>query len=206
MKQLFAIILTLSVAAASASAARADEHDRGLHRGNGAAQVTPNSPLTGNRGRHLGQLRRLQAGSLSDSQVQYALTHQSVEMARLRSMRSIDYSRVRIVHVSSSMKARLHISQLDGTMLAYSPDGPQLDAPYRVAQVFGSNNGVLQQLQGIIGGLIVQNAISNTLGGGGSSGSAGATLAQVLLNNGIPLSNLLGVFLGGNGILNALVG
>lgn len=154
-------------------------------------------------GRHLGQLRKLQAATLSDSQVGYALGHQQASIARLRSMRTIDASRVRIVRLTASQKARFHVSMLTGT-LAYEPF-TATDSSSHVAQIFNTNNPLLQQLQSIIAGMVVTNAINRTLGGS-TSGGATSTLAQILLSNGIPLSNLLGVFFDPSGILNAIVG
>jgi hypothetical protein len=146
-------------------------------------------------GRHLGQLRRLQFATLSDAQVSYALNHQSQSIARLRAMRRIDATRVRIVRLTAAQKARFHVS-LAGSQLAYEP---------QVAQIFNTNNPLLQQLQQIVEGIIVTNAINNSLGGG-SNGGATATLAQILLSSGIPLNDLLGVFFDSSGILNAIVG
>jgi|GEM_PF-4217669 len=156
-----------------------------------------------NNGRHLGQLRKLQAATLSTSQIAYALGHQQASIARLRAMRTIDASRVRIVRLTPSQKARFHISMLSGT-LAYEPF-TATDSSSHVAQIFNTNNPLLQQLQSIIAGMVVTNAINRTLGGS-TGGSATSTLAQILLSNGIPLSSLLGVFFDPSGILNAIVG
>lgn len=153
-------------------------------------------------GRHLGQLRRLQVATLGDSQIAYALGHERQNIARLRSMRTIDASRVRIVRLTPSQKARFHVSMMSGG-LAYEPFSAT-DSPV-VAQIFNTNNPLIQQLQQLIAGMLVTNAINNTLGGS-TGGSATATLAQILLSNGIPLSSLLGVFFDPSGILNAIVG
>lgn len=146
-------------------------------------------------GRHLGQLRRLQSATLSDAQVAYAFNHQSQNIARLRAMGRIDASRVRIVRLTAAQKARFHVS-FAGGQLAYEP---------QVAQIFNTNNPLLQQLQQIVAGLIVTNAINQSLGGS-SNGGATATLAQILLSSGIPLNDLLGVFFDPSGVLNAIVG
>ena len=147
-------------------------------------------------GRHLGQLRKLQFATLSDAQVSYALNHRPQGIARLRSMRRIDASRIRIVRLTAAQKARFHVS-FAASQLAYEP---------QVAQIFNTNNPLLQQLQQIVAGLIVTNAINNSLGGSSGGSGATATLAQVLLNSGIPISSLLGVFFDPSGILNAIVG
>lgn len=145
-------------------------------------------------GRHAGQLRKLRFATLSDAQVSYALNHQSQGIARLRAMRTINASRVRIVRLTAAQKARFHVS-FAGSQFAYEP---------QLAQIFNTNNPLLQQLQQIVAGIIVTNAINNSLGG--SNGGATATLAQILLNSGIPVSDLLGVFFDPSGILNAIVG
>jgi hypothetical protein len=155
-----------------------------------------------NNGRHLGQLRRLQAASLGDSQIAYALGHEQQSIARLRSMRTIDASRVRIIRLTPTQKARFHVSMMSGAV-AYEAF-TATDSPV-VAQIFNTNNPLIQQLQQLIAGILVTNAINNTLGGS-TGGGATATLAQILLSNGIPLSSLLGVFFDPSGILNAIVG
>jgi hypothetical protein len=153
-------------------------------------------------GRHVGQLRKLQFATLPDAEIAYALTHQQQSIARLRSMRRIDASHVWIVRLTATQKARFHVSMLSGAV-AYEQFNA-LDAHSNVAQIFNTNNPLLQQLQSILAGMVVTNAINNTLGG--STGGATSTLAQVLLNSGIPLSSLLGVFFDQSGILNAIVG
>ncbi|HEY8296810.1 MAG TPA: hypothetical protein VIG32_02140, partial [Candidatus Baltobacteraceae bacterium] len=103
-----------------------------------------------------------------------------------------------------AQKARLGIGMLpSASAVAYEPFTVSDQQSSQVAQIFNSNNQLVNILQNIVSGIVVQNAISNATGGSG--GSAGS-LANVLLNSGIPLSSLLGVFLGGNGILNAIVG
>jgi hypothetical protein len=156
-----------------------------------------------NNGHHYGQLRRLPVATLGDSQIAYALGHEQQSIARLRSMRRIDASRVRIIRLTPAQKARFHVSMLNGGV-AYQPF-TMLDTSTNVAQIFNTNNPLLQQLQQLIAGMLVTNAINNTLGGS-NGGGATATLAQILLSNGIPLSSLLGVFFDPSGILNAIVG
>jgi hypothetical protein len=157
-----------------------------------------------NNGRHLGQLRKLQVATLGDSQIAYALGHEQQSIARLRSMRSIDASRVRIIRLTPAQKARFHVSMTGGA-LAYQPFTETDSYSPVVAQIFNTNNPLLQQLQQLIAGMLVTNAINNTLGGS-TGGGATATLAQILLSNGIPLSSLLGVFFDPSNILNAIVG
>jgi hypothetical protein len=118
-------------------------------------------------------------------------------------MRKIDASKVRIIRLTATQKARFHVSMLGGAV-AYQPF-TMPDTGTHVAQIFNTNNPLLQQLQQIVAGMLVTNAINNTLGGS-SGGGATATLAQILLSNGIPLSSVLGVFFDPSGILNAIVG
>lgn len=168
----------------------------------GNAHGMPAAAMHGDNGRHLGRYKHLRTGSLSNAQIAYALGHESAGIARLRSMRSIDYNRIRIVRVSPALRARLRISALPGTAVAYEPF---LASDGTVAQIFGNGgSSLLQQLQSIFAGMMINNAINNATGGGG--GGATATLAQVLLNSGIPISDLLGVFFSNDGTLNALVG
>ena len=165
------------------------------------AQAKPGKEHHDN-GRHVGQLRKLQFATLSDGQISYALNHRQQAIAQLRSMRKIDASRIRIVRLTAAQKARFHVSLLDGAIAYEQFNMP--DAHARVAQIFNTNNPLLQQLQSLLAGMLVTNAINNATGG--SNGGATSTLAQVLLNSGIPLSSLLGVFLDPGGILNAIVG
>lgn len=153
-------------------------------------------------GRHIGQLRKLQFSTLSDGQIAYALGHRQQAITKLRSMRRIDATRIRIVRLTAAQKARFHVSMLSGA-LAYEQFNAT-DAHSNVAQIFNTNNPLLQQLQSLLAGMLVTNAINNATGG--STGGATSTLTQVLLNSGIPLSSLLGVFFDPSGILNAIVG
>jgi hypothetical protein len=204
---------TLLAVALGATGAFADpgENGHGHHgdRGNGQTMqvVQPQAVYQGrpgNPGRHLGRYRRLQAGYLSDAQIAYALQHRNTELAQLRSLRSIDYSRVRIVRLTAAQKARFGVGMTTSNVVAFDPFALADAGTPQVAQIFGgSNNGIGGILQSLIAGIVVQNVINNATGGGYGGGSS---LANVLLNSGIPLSSLLGIFMGGNGILNALVG
>jgi hypothetical protein len=197
-------ISTLLALALTAGSAFADQGENGKHHDNERQNDRQAQGQHFNRGQHRGRYRHLQAGYLSDSQIAYAIHNRNSEIAQLRSMHSIDYSRVRIVRLTAAQKARLGIGMLpSASAVAYEPFTVSDQQSSQVAQIFNSNNQLVNILQNIVSGIVVQNAISNATGGSG--GSAGS-LANVLLNSGIPLSSLLGVFLGGNGILNAIVG
>lgn len=191
MKSLTALFLICAFAF-TALGAQADP-------GKGHGKAT--KAAAGNNGRHLGQLKHLKFATLPDSDIAFALNHQKEAMARLRSMRSIDYSRVRIVRLTAAQKARFHVSLVNGTQLAYEPSG--VSDAQTVAQIFNSSSPIVQQLQQIVAGLLISNAINNALGGGGGGA---ASLGQVLGASGIPLSSLLGIFFDPSGILNAIVG
>lgn len=165
------------------------------------ATAKPHHGAGANMGRHLGQFRHLQGATLPDSQIAYAFAHQPQSIARLRSMHTIDYSKIRIVRLTAAQRARFHVSLRNESQVAYQPVNTT-DAT--VAQIFNSNNGLVNELQQIVAGLLITNAINRTLGG--NAGGASATLAQVLVNSGIPLSSLLAVFFDPSGILNAIVG
>lgn len=189
--------------ALTAGAALADPGDHG--HGNRAAREQSHGQVSAhyNQGRHLGRYRRLQTGYLNDSQIAYAIRNRNTEFARLRSMRSIDVSRIRIVRLTAAQKARLDVGWSPVQTVAFQPFTLGDGQSTQVAQVFGGNGGIGGLLQNLLGGILVQNAIGNATGGNGGGASS---LANVLLNSGIPLSSLLGIFLGGNGILNAIVG
>ena len=203
---------TLLAVALGATSALADPGESGNGHGharaNGQMQVVQPQGVyqgrPGNPGRHLGRYRRLQTGYLSDSQIAYALQHRNAELAQLRSLHSIDYSRVRIVRLTAAQKARFGVGVSTQNMVAFDPFAVADAGSPQVAQIFGgSSNGIGGILQNLLAGIVVQNVINNATGGGYGGGSS---LANVLLNSGIPLSSLLGIFMGGNGILNALVG
>lgn len=153
--------------------------------------------------RQHGHYRQLQTGYLSDSQIAYAIHNRNSELAQVRSLRSIDYSRVRIVRLTAAQKARLGIGALPNTTVALEPFAMGDGQAIQTAQIFGGsgNNQLGNVLQTVLSGILVQNAVN-----GATGTNAGGSLANILLNSGIPLSSLLGIFMGGNGILNAIVG
>ena len=176
------------------------------------------TPPQHSRGRHLGRYRHLQTGYLSDAQIAYALHNRSAEIARIRSLRSIDYNRVRIVRLTAAQKARFGVGMSTINTVAFDQFAMPDAGSAQVAQIFGGNSsgigGILTQL---VESIVINNVVNNATGGainqgygndpyGNNNYGGGASLANVLLNSGIPLSSLLGVLMGGNGILNAIVG
>lgn len=171
--------------------------------------------------------RQIQTTTLPDSQIAYALRHQRQSMAQLRNLRTIDITRIRIVRLTARQKARFHVAGAFAPQQMAFENFSQLDAGTSVAQIVQTNNPLINQIQQILGGILVQNAINQATGGinnGGSCGTdqygnpvpcnnggygtnnAGSTLANVLLSSGIPLSSLIGILFSGGGILNAIVG
>ena len=193
-----------------------DRNDQGQYQQYNAPQYAPPQH---SRGRHLGRYRHLQAGYLSDAQIAYAIHNRNAEIAQLRSMHSIDYSRVRIVRLTAAQKARLGIGVSTTNSVAFDQFTMPDAGSAQVAQIFGGNSGgiggILTQL---VESIVINNVVNNATGGAVNNGygtdpygnnndyGGGASLANVLLNSGIPLSSLLGVLMGGNGILNAIVG
>lgn len=157
------------------------------------ATATPmhSSAPTGktNRGLHLGQLRRLLAMPLTPTQVKYAVTHQSLELSKLKAMKRVPFTKIRIYRLSPAMLQQVKSWR---SQQAYEPSFRLNDA---LAQ---SSNPFLN----IFANVVVTNALNNIL----NSNTVNVTLNDILNANKIGIGQVVGLFINGGGIITTIIG
>ena len=147
-----------------------------------------------------GKIKQLKTGTLTFSQVAYAMTHQAAEIKQVKAMKKVDFNNVRVVKLSSAFKLRLHLHVDTGAQtLAYDPF---FVTDAMVAQTNGSNSPIAN-LQYVLANINVSNALNNILNG--SNIGVNVSLADVLNGNKIGLSQVLGVYVNSFGIINTII-
>jgi hypothetical protein len=164
-----------------------------VHRGVGSGTSS------GNKGRHLGQIKHLPNGSLSVSDLRYALTHPLQEANKVRSMKSVSFDKLRVYRLSSSLKTLLKVGALDRDTAILA----ELSPAYEVAQTNGSNSPIAY-LQYVLANINVSNALNNVSVLNNSNVNVGVTLQDVLNDNKISIGQVAGIFVNGLGIITTI--
>lgn len=150
-----------------------------------AAPATSGNPA--NHGKHLGQIKKIPSGTLTPTQLRYALAHPSQEAAKLRAMKSVKFENLRVYHMPASLRKTLHASASE---IAYNP----FTLPDALAQ---SSNPLLN----IFANINVSDALNNALNGN----TVGVTLNDILNANNIAIGQVVGVYVGGGGIITTII-
>jgi hypothetical protein len=153
----------------------------------------------GNNGKHLGQIKKLQSGSLSTSDLRYALTHPTVEIGKVRKMKSISFDKLRVYRLSSALKTMLKVSDMNDDL----PFLAMLSPSVEVAQTNGSNSPIAD-LQYVLANINVSNALNNVSVLNNSNVNVGVTLADVLNANKISIGQVAGIFVNGLGVITTI--
>lgn len=139
-------------------------------------------------GQIISHIKRLANGSLTLAQVRYAVTHQSQEVAKLRSMKRISFSNIRIYRVPASLKKQIQVWR---SQQAYVP----FELNDMVAQ---SSNPFLN----IFANVVITNALNNIL----NSNNVNVSLNDILNANNVGIGQVVGLFINGAGIITTIVG
>jgi hypothetical protein len=153
----------------------------------------------GNNGKHLGQVKKIQTGTLSTSDLRYALTHPTVELGKVRKMKSISFDKLRVYKLSSGLKSMLKVSDANDDLPFIAMLSPSIE----VAQTNGSNSPIAA-LQYVLANINVSNALNNVSVLNNSNVNVGVTLADVLNGNKISIGQVAGIFVNGLGIITTI--
>jgi hypothetical protein len=153
----------------------------------------------GNNGKHLGQIKKIPAGTLSTSDLRYALTHPTVEIGKVRKLKSISFDKLRVYKLSSALKTMLKVSDANDDL----PFIAMLSPSTEVAQINGSNSPIAD-LQYVLANINVSNALNNVSVLNNSTVNVGVTLADVLNGNKISIGQVAGIFVNGLGVITTI--
>jgi hypothetical protein len=157
----------------------------------------------GNPGKHLGQIKKIPNGTLSLTNVRYGITHPVQEAAKVRSMKSISFSKLRVYRLSSSLKSMLKIGDANADIPALAVLGP----PTLVAQTTPGTNGSnspIAVLQYVLANINVSNALNNVSVLNNSNVNVGVSLQDVLNGNKISIGQVAGIFVDGLGVITTI--
>jgi len=136
----------------------------------------------------LNKLRKMLSGTLQLSQVKYAVTHQSSELAKLKAMKRVSYSNLRFYRIPPGLLPQVKAWR---SQQAYDPSFRLNDA---LAQ---SSNPFLN----IFANVVVTNALNNIL----NSNTVNVSLNDVLNANKIGIGQVVGLFINGGGIITTII-
>lgn len=151
--------------------------------------AAPASAAPANPGKHLGQVKKLRRGSLSATQVRYALTHPAQEAAKLRKMHSVRFENLRVYKAPPGLLHGLHAS---AATVAYEP--------VRMTDALAQLSG-LGSFLNIIANVNVQDALNNTLNGN----TVDLSLTNVLNGNNIAIGQVVGLYIDSGGVITTII-
>ena len=164
---------------------------------------SPSRGTGGNPGKHLGQIKKIPNGTLSLANVRYGITHPVQEAAKLRGMKSISFSKLRVYRLSSSLKSMLKVGDANADIPVLAVLGP----PTLVAQTTPGTNGSnspIAVLQYVLANINVSNALNNVNVLNGANVNVGVSLQDVLNGNKISIGQVAGIFVDGLGIITTI--
>jgi hypothetical protein len=159
----------------------------------------------GPSGHAAGKVKSIKSGSLSLSQVSYAVTHPLQAANQIKKMKTIDFDKLRVYKLPSSLKGALKLSDADTQAAALAVLGTGV----QIAQTTGlpasnGNNSPIQYLRDVLANINVSNALNNLNVLNGSNVNVNVALSNVLNNNKISIGQVVGLYIGGGGIITTI--
>jgi len=142
-------------------------------------------------------IKKVPTTTLSDSQVQYALTHVPQTAVKLRAMKKISFSNLSIYHLTPAQRSKFHVAMLGRPVLVASL------VPVEIAQTGGTAANILQD---VLANVNVSDALNNVLNGTNVGVNATVSLADVLNNVNVGVGQVVGVYVGTGGKVTTIVG
>jgi hypothetical protein len=153
-------------------------------------------PAATNPGKHLGQIKKIAAGTLSVTQVAYGLTHLPQEISSLRKIHKVKFENLRVQRVPTTLRRLMRTSQLPYQTVVYEP----VTLNDALAQT-PAPSGLLGSLVSIFANINISDALNNAL----NHNTVNLSLSNVLNGNKIAIGQVVGVYVGGAGIITTLL-
>jgi len=164
--------------------------------------ASSSTPKT-NNGKHLGQIKKLQSGSLSLKDLRYALTHPVQEVNQVRKMKTVSFDKLRVYRLPTSLKSMLKVGDANSDIPVLVQLAPSLELAQSVPSTNGSNSPIAI-LQYALANINVSNALNNVSVLNNSTVNVGVTLADVLNGNKISIGQVAGIFVNGLGVITTI--
>jgi hypothetical protein len=152
------------------------------------------------------QIKKIQSGTLTRTQVLYGLTHQVQAAKQLLKMKTVNFSNLRVYKLPTTLQSVLKVSDADQRAIAVAILGDGI----RVAQTTpalpssNGNNSPIQYLRDVLANINVSNALNNLNVLNGSNVNVNVALSNVLNNNKISIGQVVGLYIGGGGIITTI--
>jgi hypothetical protein len=175
---------------------------------NGNGNSGNGNSANGNNGNGLakGKIKQIKAGTLTRSQVLYGLTHQVQAAKQLAKMKTIDFDKLRVYKLPSSLKSMVKLSDADtqAITLALLGRGVQVAQTSTALPTTNGNNSPIQYLRDVLANINVSNALNNLNVLNNSNVNLNVALSNVLNNNKISIGQVVGLYIGGGGIITTI--
>lgn len=154
---------------------------------------------------NLSQIKKLPNGSLSTSDLRYALTHPLQEANQVRKLKTISFDKLRVYRLSSGLKSMFKLGDANSDIPSLAVLGPGI----LIAQTSGlpatnGSNSPIAYLQYVLANINVSNALNNVNVLNNSTVNVGVTLQDVLNGNKISIGSVAGIFVNSLGIITTI--
>ncbi|HEY0393211.1 MAG TPA: hypothetical protein VGD01_01830 [Candidatus Elarobacter sp.] len=160
----------------------------------------------GNNGNHKGQIKKIQSGSLTRSQVLYGVTHQLSAAKQLAKMKTIKFDNLRVYKLPTSLQSMVKLSDADTQAVTLALIGSGIQVAQTDPSLPSSNgsNSPIQYLRNVLANINVSNALNNLNVLNNSNVNVNVALSDVLNNNKISIGQVVGLYIGGGGIITTI--
>jgi hypothetical protein len=143
------------------------------------------------------RVKALKNGSLTRAQVVYGLTHQAQEAQQLAKLKTVDFNRLRVYRLPTSLKTMFHVSDAESEALvvAMLGEGVQVAQTTRAVPDTSGSTAPIQDLRDVLAGITVTNALADS--------HVNVALPNVLSGNKISTGQVVGLYVGG-GIITTI--
>jgi hypothetical protein len=143
------------------------------------------------------QVKTLKNGSLTRAQVIYALTHQAQEAKQVATLKTVDFTRLRVYRLPTSLKTMFHVSDAEAEALVVAMLGEGVQVAQTTPAVPGTSGSTapMQYLRDVLADVNVTNALVNA--------NVNVALPNVLSGNKISIGQVVGIYIGG-GIITTI--
>ncbi|GAC1615493.1 MAG: hypothetical protein NVS4B13_09800 [Candidatus Elarobacter sp.] len=153
-----------------------------------------------------GNIKQIQAGTLTRSQVVYGLTHQVQAAKQLAKMKTVNFDNLRLYKLPQSLQSTLKVSEADtqAIALALLGDGLQIAQTAPALPASNGSNSPIQYLRNVLANINVSNALNNLNVLNNSTVNLNVALSNVLNNNKVSIGQVVGLYIGGGGIITTI--
>jgi hypothetical protein len=158
---------------------------------------------TGGTPNKLANIKKIPNGTMSTTDLRYALTHPLVEANKVRAMKKVSFSNLRVYRLSSGLKSMLKVGDANADLPVLAILGPGTLVAQTTPGTNGSNSPIAV-LQYVLANINVSNALNNVNILNNSNVNVGVSLQDVLNGNKISIGQVAGIFVNGLGIITTI--